>query len=139
MARVDRWGRKFATVPSFAVMALGMALIPLIATDYTTLLVATAVIGVGNGLSPGSMFTLGADLAPPEAAAEFLGMWRFVGDVGSTGGPLIVGAIADVVGLGLAAIALCGVGVLAATTLTLFVKETLSDPDPGPAAKQVAP
>jgi MFS family permease len=122
---MDRFGRKFATVPSFVVMGLGMALIPF-AKDYTGLAVATAVIGLGNGLSSGSMFTLGADLAPKGAAAEFLGIWRFVGDVGSTGGPLIVGGVADLLGLSLAAVSLAAIGWLAAITLTLFVKETLA-------------
>jgi MFS family permease len=130
---MDRLGRKFATVPSFAVMAVGMAMIPL-AGDYSGLMIATGVIGLGNGLSSGTMFTLGADLAPPEAAAEFLGIWRFVGDVGATGGPLIVGAVADLLGLALAAMALAGIGLLSAATLALFVKETLT---PQPAKQAV--
>jgi MFS family permease len=130
---MDRFGRKFATVPSFAVMGLGMALIPL-AADYTGLLLATGVIGLGNGLSSGTMFTLGADLAPKEAAAEFLGIWRFVGDVGSTGGPVLVGGIADLLGLEWAALALAFVGFLSAATLATFVKETLSaEPKTNPA------
>jgi MFS family permease len=122
---MDRFGRKFATVPSFAVMGLGMALIPL-AADYTGLLLATGVIGLGNGLSSGTMFTLGADLAPKEAAAEFLGIWRFVGDMGSTGGPVLVGGLADLLGLSAAALGLAFVGWLSAATLATFVKETLS-------------
>lgn len=122
---MDRFGRKFATVPSFAVMGLGMALIPL-AADYTGLLLATGVIGLGNGLSSGTMFTLGADLAPKGAAAEFLGIWRFVGDMGSTGGPVLVGGLADLLGLSAAALGLAFVGWLSAATLATFVRETLS-------------
>ena len=54
--------------------------------------------------------------------------------MGSTGGPLVVGTIADAVGLTMAAFSLAGIGVLAATTLLLFVKETLrSPPAPAPA------
>src|SRR5205823_3872686 len=127
---MDRFGRKFASVPSFAVMALGMAMIPL-AYDYVSLLVAVSVIGLGNGLGSGTMFTLGADLAPEGATGEFLGMWRLIGDVGSTGGPVVVGGIADLVGLGAAALTLAGVGVLSAVTLSVFVKETLQ-PTPAP-------
>jgi predicted MFS family arabinose efflux permease len=62
-------------VPSFAVMALGVALIPL-AGDFEGLLLASVVIGLGNGLGSGAMMTLGADLAPPGATGEFLGVWR---------------------------------------------------------------
>jgi MFS family permease len=124
---MDKLGRKYASVPSFLVMALGMALIPF-ATGYTGLLVATCVMGLGNGIGSGTMMTLGADLAPREATGEFLGVWRLIGDVGSTGGPLVVGGIADLVGLSLAAFSLSGVGVLAASTLLLFVRETLGSP-----------
>jgi hypothetical protein len=88
-------------------------------------------MGLGNGIGSGTMMTLGADLAPRQATGEFLGVWRLIGDVGATGGPLAVGAIADAVGLTLAAFSLAGVGVLAAGTLLLFVKETL---DQGPQA-----
>jgi len=122
---MDRFGRKFAAVPSFAVMAVGMALIPL-AADYTGLLIAVAVIGLGNGLGSGTMFTLGADLAPPEATGEFLGLWRLIGDLGATGGPVVVGGIADVLSLEAAALTLAGVGALSAVTLSVFVKETLA-------------
>ena len=124
---MDKLGRKYASVPSFLVMAAGMALIPL-STTYGGLLLATCVMGFGNGIGSGTMMTLGADLAPRRATGEFLGVWRLIGDVGSTGGPLVVGVIADAVGLTLAAFGLAGVGVLAASTLLLFVRETLQPP-----------
>lgn len=138
---MDKLGRKYASVPSFLVMAVGMALIPF-TTSYAGLLVATCVMGFGNGIGSGTMMTLGADLAPRRATGEFLGVWRLIGDVGATGGPLVVGAIADVVGLTLSALTLSGVGVLAATTLLLFVRETLQPPGStgppgGPAGKAV--
>ncbi len=124
---MDRLGRKYASIPSFLVMAAGMALLPL--TDsFTGLLAVTAVIGLGNGLGSGTMMTLGADLAPREAAGEFLGLWRFVGDAGQMGGPLIVGSTADLVGFGPAALALAGIGVLAAGTIYFAVAETLRPP-----------
>ncbi|HET7770624.1 MAG TPA: MFS transporter [Chloroflexota bacterium] len=130
---MDKLGRKFASVPSFLVMAVGMAMIPF-ATNYVGLLAATCVMGFGNGIGSGTMMTLGADLAPRQATGEFLGVWRLIGDVGSTGGPLVVGGIADLVGLTLSALTLSGVGVLAATTLMLFVRETLKPPEPAPGA-----
>jgi len=124
---MDKLGRKYASVPSFLVMSAGMAMVPL-SSNYAGLLAATCVMGFGNGIGSGSMMTLGADLAPRRATGEFLGVWRLIGDVGSTGGPLVVGTIADAVGLTLAAFSLTGIGILAATTLLLFVKETLQTP-----------
>ena len=122
---IDRLGRKFASVPSFLIMGIGMGLIPL-AGDYASLLLATGVMAFGNGIGSGTMMTLGADLAPKEAVGEFLGLWRLIGDMGQTSGPMVVGTIGDAFGLGVAAFSLAGVGVLAAVTLALFVRETLT-------------
>lgn len=133
---MDRLGRKFASVPSFIVLAIGMALVPL-AHSYVGLLVASLVMGLGNGIGSGTMMTLGADLAPRQATGEFLGLWRLIGDTGSSAGPIAVGAIADAVGLSLAAFCLSGIGLLAAATLFLFVRETLVQPEP--AATTTAP
>ena len=129
---MDRFGRKVAAVPSFAVMAVGVGLIPL-ATDYAGLMLAAMVIGFGNGLGSGTMMTLGADLAPPEAAGEFLGLWRLVGDAGAVGGPLIVGAMAVTFGLEGSAYALAAIGAAAALTLGLLVRETRQSPLDQPA------
>ena len=126
---MDRFGRKFASVPSFLVLGLGMALVPL-SRDYGTLLLATCVMAVGNGIGSGTMMTLGADLAPRQATGEFLGVWRLIGDAGGTAGPLVVGSIADLLGLSFAAFALAGIGMLAAGTLALFVRETLGPAHP---------
>jgi MFS family permease len=121
---MDRFGRKFAYVPSFAIQALGMVLVPFTA-GFGTLMLATSVIGLGNGLGSGTMMTLGADLAPPESRGEFLGVWRLIGDAGSTGGPVVVGAVADLLGLSLATFTIAGVGLLAAAMLGTLVPETL--------------
>jgi MFS family permease len=56
---MDRWGRKFAIVPSFLIQAIGMSLVPL-TWSFTTLLLAAGLIGFGNGLGSGNMLTLGA-------------------------------------------------------------------------------
>jgi MFS family permease len=121
---MDRFGRKHAAIPSFLIMAVGMALIPFCHSSGA-LLAAAVLIGVGNGLGAGSMLTLGADLAPQGAMGEFLGFWRLIGDIGSTGGPLVVGAVADLVSLPVSALALCAIGLLASGTLARYVPETL--------------
>jgi MFS family permease len=126
---MDRFGRKVAAVPSFAIMALGVALIPL-AADFTGLLLAAMVIGLGNGLGSGVMMTLGADLAPPEATGEFLGVWRLLGDTGSAVGPIAIGFVAGWFGLAGGALVLAGLGLLASLTLALLVQETRVSPLP---------
>lgn len=122
---MDRRGRKWAIVPSFVLQGLGMALIPL-ATGFLGLLLATSLIGLGNGLGSGTMMTLGADLAPRDALGEFLGIWRLIGDAGFTVGPLLVGGLATFVGLPGAAVATAAVGFAAAATFAWGVPETLT-------------
>lgn len=120
---MDRFGRKWAAVPSFTIMAAGMAMIPL-AGGFWQLLAASLLIGFGNGLGSGTMMTLGADLAPPGATGEFLGLWRLIGDTGGAAGPLVVGSVADVVGLAATALVLSSAGLASAAVLAILVRET---------------
>lgn len=121
---MDKWGRKFAIIPSFILQGLGMALIPL-ATGSTGLLVAAIIMGFGNGISSGTMMTLGTDLAPKDAFGEFIGVWRFIGDAGGSAGPLAVGAVAGILSLSASALVLAGIGVASATVFAFGVPETL--------------
>ena len=125
---MDRFGRKFASVPAFVMLSAGMLFVAF-SSDAITLFLAATLMSVGNGFGSGSMMTLGADLSPPEARGEFMGFWRLVGDSGSTGGPLLVGGVADLWGLTTAAVAVAATGALAVLTLGLFVPETSSLPD----------
>ena len=120
---MDRFGRKWAVVPSFTLQAIGMALIPFTGTVVTFVL-ATGLIGFGNGLSAGSMMTIGADLAPRANRGGFLALWRLIGDLGFTGGPLIVGGVAQLVALATTAWYVSGTGIIAALIFYFFVPET---------------
>ncbi len=125
---MDRWGRKAAAIPSFAIMGTGMVLVPL--TDsYLTLMAVASIIGIGQGIGAGTMMTLGADLAPPGRTGEFLGLWRLIGDSGHAVAPMAIGAIADIIGLYLTAGMVGGIGYLSAGTLAAFVRETRWDSD----------
>ena len=55
-----------------------------------TLLIAALVIGFGNGIGSGMIMTLGADYSPAVGRAHFLGVWRLMSDLGSTGGPALL-------------------------------------------------
>ena len=134
---MDRFGRKFAAVPSFAIMAIGIGMVPF-AGGFEGLLIAGLVIGFGNGLGSGTMMTLGADLAPPGATGEFLGLWRLIGDTGMVLGPLAVGLFATWFGLNGSAIVLMIAGFLSSAILFFLVKETRVVPvaqSPGPVSK----
>ena len=121
---MDRFGRRYNSIPSFALMAVGMLLLAS-AHNAEMLWAAALVLGIGNGVGAGLMMTLGADLAPVESKSEFLGIWRFIGNTGNAGGPIVIGAVADVVGLHLAAAAIAGFGIAAVLVLATLVPETL--------------
>lgn len=135
---MDRYGRKYAMIPSFIIQAIGMALIPFTAT-FGGLVAASMIVGFGNGIGSGTMLTLGSDLAPKESMGEFLGMWRLIGDSGSSGAPLVVGSVADVVGLSPATWVIASVGVLAVGILAKFVPETLAQDRPLAEVKPARP
>ena len=126
---MDRFGRKVAAVPCFAIMAIGMLVVSW-SYDFRSLLLGAAIIGFGNGLGSGTMMTLGADLAPPGAVGEFLGFWRLIGDTGQSGGPIVVGAVAGAFGLATTAILLSAIGAASALTLAFLVRETRIAPVP---------
>ena len=120
---MDRVGRKAAIIPCFVILSIGMAMVPL-TKSYGTLLIATTVMGFGNGIGSGTMMTLGADLAPADAVGAFLGVWRLIGDVGGAGGPLVVGGVAGLLGLAPSAFALAGVGLASVVFFAFTVPET---------------
>lgn len=120
---MDHVGRKAAIVPSFAIQALGMALVPA-AGGFVGLALAASLIGLGNGLGSGTMMTVGADLAPRRAMGEFLGAWRLIGDGGAMASPVLVGALADALGLAAGTLVVAVLGFGAAATFAYGVPET---------------
>jgi MFS family permease len=121
---MDRFGRKWAYVPSFILQSAAMACVPL-ADGFGTLCAAAMGMGLANGLSSGTMLTLGADLAPKDAPGEFLGIWRFIGDSGHAAAPLIVGRAADLLGLAGTPFLVAFIGLGGAAILGFWVPETL--------------
>lgn len=122
---MDRWGRKWAFVPSIGVLALGIALVPQTG-DFVSLMLVNILIGFGNGIGSGTMMTLGADLAPRQSVGEFLGIWNLIGDFGSSAGPLAIGVVAGSLSLVPAIFVIAGVGAAGSAILGWLVPETLS-------------
>lgn len=134
---MDRFGRRYATVPGVCIFATGMVLMPFTRT-LAWLLAVAVFMRIGNGIASGTMMTLGADLAPQEperrplssemplsTKGEFLGLWRLTGDFGGAAGPVVVGNVADLLGLNYAGYVLGGLGYLAVGIFLRLVPETL--------------
>ncbi len=136
---MDRWGRKSTGIPAFVILAIAMGLIPLTGS-FGALMAVGLLAGFGNGLSTGFVFTMGTDLAPRNNPGEFIGVWRFISDIGGAGGPVMIGGIAQIVSLGAAAVTTAGIGLVGAFMLITVVRETMnrgafqlqgkSEPDP---------
>ncbi len=105
---MDRRGRVWVALPVTVLLGVGLLVLPLTST-LAAVGVVTVVMAVGNGLGSGIVMTLGADAAPAEGRAPFLGVWRLISLVGHNGAALVVGALAAVASIGVASVA---VGVL---------------------------
>ena len=96
---MDRFGRKRTMVPGFGGVALTMvglaltAIFNMTVAVYVTIFLFTAFF---QGITGGSIQTVGADVAPPEARGMFLGLWRFVGQGGVALSPVIFASLATV-------------------------------------------
>jgi len=121
---MDRFGRKWTGVPCLLLFSVSLAMLPF-AAGYASLLAAALVAGLANGLGSGLLLTLGSDLAPPSGRGEFLGIWRLIGDLGHSAGPLILGMLIEIATLGTAALFAAGIGLLGAGVLYWLVDETL--------------
>ncbi|OMH34867.1 MFS transporter [Tersicoccus sp. Bi-70] len=114
---MDTRGRLAVAAPSMAVMGVALLLCPLTTTTVPFLLVAM-MLGFGNGIGSGLVMTLGADYSPSDGRVQFLGVWRFMADAGSTAGPLVLSAVTDAVSL---AAGVSVTGVLGLIAAVLFV------------------
>lgn len=95
---MDIYGRRWAVVPSMLLMAVGF--LWMITSDtLVPFTLACMLIGLGNGLGSGIVMTIGADVSPSTGRTQFLGGWRFLNDIGSSGGPVLVSAMAAVASL----------------------------------------
>ena len=108
---MDHRGRAVVAVPVVAAVSVACFLLPF--TDAAAGLAGVMVlIAVGNGLGSGIVMTIGADTAPTVGRAQYLGGWRLCGDIGNSGGPLLVAAVAMVAPLAAACVVIGVLGLL---------------------------
>lgn len=127
---MDRKGRKWALGPSMLLLSAGIASIPL-SSDFASFVAVAVVIGLANGMGAGTNMTLGSDLSPTTGRSRFLAIWRFVSDVGTASGPLLVAGVTAVASLWLSAVTVGTAGLLGLGMLVSRVPETLASGRPG--------
>jgi MFS family permease len=117
---MDLRGRRPVAVGSLVAFAAAHVALPF--TGGVIALGAVAMLmGVANGLSNGLIMTLGADAAPQDGRAEFLGAFRLCHDVGALTGPLLLAAVTAAATLGVGAVTLGGLSALGATGMARWV------------------
>ena len=65
---------------------------------------------------------MGADTAPSEGRAQYLGGWRLCGDIGGSGGAVLVGAVAAVAPLAAACLVMGGLAALGTVWVGYFTR-----------------
>lgn len=111
---IDRFGRRSTAVPSAGLMALAALTMPLGST-MTAVAMTAILTSAGQGIGAGLVLTLAADAAPEADSGRnrFLALWRLFSDSGSAIGPVMAALVASVAPLGVAAVAIAGVGLAA--------------------------
>ena len=124
---MDRRGRAWVAVPSMLIIGVAMTLTPL-THSATTLLLASLLIGFGNGIGSGMIMTLGADYSPLAGRAHFLGLWRLMSDIGSTGGPALLSAVTAALSLAIGIWCTGALAFAAAAVLWYWIPRTERPP-----------
>ncbi len=87
---MDRFGRTVTAVPGF--LLLSVALVFVAATDFAHLpfsafVVSLFVTQASQSLTAGNMQVIGSVIAPEHMRGRFFGVWRLIGEIGSTASP----------------------------------------------------
>jgi MFS family permease len=117
---MDLRGRRPVAVGSLVAFAGAHVALPF-TSGVITLGAVAMLMGVANGLSNGLIMTLGADAAPRDGRAEFLGAFRLCHDVGTLTGPLVLAAVTAAATLGMGSVALGALAALGAAGMARWV------------------
>jgi MFS family permease len=124
---MDRFGRKRTMVPGFAGVAVAMVALALSAFLHLSYAwyVVLFFMGVAlQGLTGGSIQTVGADVAPAGGRGMFLGLWRLTGQSGATLSPIMFAVLATQLNYGSAFLFVAASAAVVAFLLICYVPET---------------
>ncbi|MFJ3385326.1 MULTISPECIES: MFS transporter [unclassified Curtobacterium] len=125
---MDRWGRLASALP--CMLGLSVSYFLLAWSGHLDARVGWFVgiamgMSLANGVGSGILMTLGADLAPRDDPAPFLGAWRFTGDFGQAAAPLVISGITAVASIALASGVMGVLGLVGAGVLLRYVPRYL--------------
>jgi MFS family permease len=121
---MDRFGRIWTAVPSMIGLGLGHVVLAFthdLPANVEWFIGMAMFLSLANGIGSGILMTLGADLAPKDNPAPFLGAWRFTGDFGGAAAPLAVAGLTAVISISAAAGIIGVLGLLGAVLLGRYI------------------
>lgn len=124
VGRISDWSRKVPIVVSLAVTAVGYGVFS-VSHNWIVFFVALLIVGVANGFSGSTPAAYVADVVPPTMRGAGVGVYRTFGDLGGLVGPIAIGAVVDLSGMGLAAWMTAAVAFVMALVFLFVAKETV--------------
>jgi MFS family permease len=121
---MDRFGRMWSAIPSMIGLGLGFVVLAFshdVDARIAWYIGVSLFLSVANGIGSGIVMTLGADLAPKDRPAPFLGAWRFSADAGQAAAPLFVSLLTALVSLSFASGAMGLLGLAGAAMLARYI------------------
>jgi MFS family permease len=121
---MDRFGRIWTAVPSMIGLGLGhvvLAFTHALPSNVEWFIAVAMFLSLANGIGSGILMTLGADLAPKDNPAPFLGAWRFTADFGGAAAPLAVAGLTAVISISAAAGVIGVLGLFGAALLGRYI------------------
>lgn len=121
---LDKFGRKWATVPSTFLPGVAFLLVPF-ADTFAQLVVLIGFMAVANGLSLGSLAASTYDVLPTHVRGRLQAFRRTAAEVGGVGAPLIGGLLINTVGPVAPFLAYAPILLIGGFLLAFVAKETL--------------
>ncbi|TFB92766.1 MFS transporter [Cryobacterium sp. HLT2-28] len=133
---MDRFGRLWTALPSMVGLGAGHLVLAFthdLPSNVEWFIAVAMFLSLANGIGSGLLMTLGADLAPENNPAPFLGAWRFTADLGGAAAPLAVSGLTALVSLSLASGVMGVFGLFGAVLLGRYIpRYAPRRPRPGP-------
>ncbi len=95
---VDRYGRRKTLIPGLVVLGLSGYLLAQ-SVDAAGIYLMVVIYGIGAGMTTGTSQVYAMDLAPANRRGAFLGIWAAFNHLSSVLAPLLLGLLAEVMGL----------------------------------------
>lgn len=125
---MDRFGRQWSAVPCMTGLGIGLVALAFVhdVPGAVSWFVGVAVwLGLCNGIGSGIVMTIGADVAPRDRPAPFLGAWHLITDASSAAVPFIIAGVTALFALPVTAGVLGALGFVGAGMMARWIPRYL--------------